>query len=72
MNGKVTTHLNSNKERVIGFTLRVGGGKSPIEDRRNWDGYIVDNKVVRINSKQGLAMMGFPKISYFLFQKIKQ
>ena len=39
----------------------MGGGKSPINDRRNWDGYIVNNKVVRIKPKQGLEMMGFPK-----------
>ena len=49
------------KERKVGFTLRVGGGRSPINDRRNWDGYIVDKKVVRINSEQGRQMMGFPK-----------
>ena len=34
----------------IGFTLRVGGGRSAIDDRRNWDGYIVNNKVVRLSS----------------------
>ena len=45
----------------MGFTLRVGGGRSPINDRRNWDGYIVKNKVVRIKPSQGLQMMGFPK-----------
>lgn len=28
--------------KVIGFTLRVGGKGSPIDDRRNWDGYIVN------------------------------
>ena len=61
LKGKVTKELNSNEERKIGFTLRVGGGRSPINDRRNWDGYIVNNKVVRINSEQGLKMMGFPK-----------
>jgi len=59
--GFVSTDLNGKKERKIGFTLRVGGGKSPINDRRNWDGYIVNKKVIRINSKQGLQMMGFPK-----------
>ena len=59
--GRVTKELNSNEERKIGFTLRVGGGKSPIGDRRNWDGYIVNNKVVRISPQQGLEMMGFPK-----------
>jgi len=59
--GFVSTDMSGKKERKIGFTLRVGGGKSPINDRRNWDGYIVDKKMVRINSKQGLEMMGFPK-----------
>ena len=59
--GKVTKELNSNKERKIGFTLRVGGGKSPMGDRRNWDGYVVNNKFVRISPDQGLEMMGFPK-----------
>ena len=59
--GFASTDMSGKKERKIGFTLRVGGGKSPIDDRRNWDGYIIDKKVVRINSKQGLEMMGFPK-----------
>ena len=59
--GRVTKELNSKEERKVGFTLRVGGGRSPINDRRNWDGYIVNNKVVRIDSKKGLEMMGFPK-----------
>ena len=59
--GLVTTDFKGKKERKVGFTLRVGGGRSPIMDRRNWDGYIVNKKVVRIKSKQGLQMMGFPK-----------
>ncbi len=44
----------------IGFTLRVGGGRSAIDDRRNWDGYIVKNKVVRLSSNEGKKMMGLP------------
>tara|TARA_B100001057_G_scaffold303895_1_gene304048 strand:- start:1486 stop:2394 length:909 start_codon:yes stop_codon:yes gene_type:complete len=59
--GLVTTDFKGKRERKIGFTLRVGGGRSPIMDRRNWDGYIVNKKEVRIKSKQGLQMMGFPK-----------
>ena len=47
--------------REIGFTLRVGGGRSPIDDRRNWDGYIVNNKIVRLSSEEGKKMMGLPK-----------
>lgn len=61
MKGKVTKTFNSKEERIIGFTLRVGGARSSIDDRRNWDGYVVDNKVIRVNPRQGLEMMGFPK-----------
>ena len=52
--------------RDIGLTLRVGGVRYPIDDRRNWDGYIVDGKEVRLSPKQGLEMMGFPKSYKFL------
>lgn len=47
-----------NKE--IGFTLRVGGKGSNINDRRNWDSYLVDGKVKRIGPKEGKKMQGFP------------
>ena len=48
-----------NKE--IGFTLRVGGRGSGISDRRNWDTYLVDDKIVRLSSLEGLKLQGFPK-----------
>lgn len=47
-------------DREVGFTLRVGGGRSPIDDRRNWDGYIVDGEVRRITPDEGKKMQGFP------------
>lgn len=34
-----------NCDRKIGFTLRVGGGGSSIDDRRNWDSYRVNGEV---------------------------
>ena len=46
--------------RDIGFTLRVGGKRSGITDRRNWDGYLVDGVVRRISSREGRIMQGFP------------
>lgn len=46
--------------KVIGFTLRVGGKGSPIDDRRNWDGYIVNGVEKRISPKEGKRMQGFP------------
>ena len=47
-------------DREIGYTLRVGGKRSPIDDRRNWDGYIVDGEVRRLTPGEGKKMQGFP------------
>ena len=47
-------------DREIGLTLRVGGKSSPINDRRNWDGYIVNGKPRRLTPKEALRMQGFP------------
>lgn len=46
--------------REIGFTLRVGGKGSGLNDRRNWDGYLVDGVEKRLSPKEGKTMMGFP------------
>ena len=52
-------------DREIGFTLRVGGRKSGINDRRNWDTYIVDNEIKVLSSKEGKKMQGFPSDFHF-------
>jgi len=52
-------------DREIGLTLRVGGKSSPIHDRRNWDGYIVDGETRRLTPREALKMQGFP--SNFIF-----
>ena len=57
--------LNGQCNRRIGFTMRVGGKGSSIHDRRNWDSYLVDNRVRRLTVAEGKMMMGFPKS--FLF-----
>ncbi len=46
--------------REIGFTLRVGGKGSGIDDRRNWDAYLVNGEVRRLGVEEGKKMMGFP------------
>lgn len=51
--------------KTVGFTLRVGGRGSKIDDRRNWDRYLVDGKEYKLRSKDGIKMMGFP--SDFVF-----
>jgi DNA (cytosine-5)-methyltransferase 1 len=52
--------MKGNVDREIGFTLRVGGKHSPIDDRRNWDGYIVDGQIRRLTPNEGKKMQGFP------------
>lgn len=47
-------------DREIGYTLRVGGKHSPIDDRRNWDGYIVNGEIRRLTPNEGKKMQGFP------------
>ena len=52
--------MKGDVEREIGYTLRVGGKRSPIDDRRNWDGYIVDGELRRLTPNEGKKMQGFP------------
>ncbi len=52
--------LKGKCNKKIGYTLRVGGRGSKIDDRRNWDSYLVDNKIRRITPVEGLLMQGFP------------
>lgn len=47
-------------DKAVGYTLRVGGRGSAINDRRNWEHYMVDGKVKRLGIKEGKKMMGFP------------
>lgn len=59
LGGKVTNP--NGVERKIGFTLRVGGGRSGVHDRRNWDSYLVNGIERQITIDEGRAMQGFPK-----------
>lgn len=56
---------NGECSREIGFTLRVGGRGSNINDRRNWDAYLVDNEVRRLSFKEARIMQGFPESYHF-------
>ncbi|CAG1023328.1 partial DNA (cytosine-5)-methyltransferase 1, partial [Patescibacteria group bacterium] len=51
--------------RDIGFTLRVGGRGSKIDDRRNWEFYQVNNEIRRIKSKEAKRIQGFPDNFHF-------
>jgi DNA (cytosine-5)-methyltransferase 1 len=61
--------------KSIGYTLRVGGKKSPLNDRRNWDGYLVDGVEKRVGIKEAKKMQGFPdtfEFSVSISQAMKQ
>ncbi|MDY3547977.1 HpaII family restriction endonuclease [Riemerella anatipestifer] len=47
--------------REIGFTIRVGGRGSNIDDRRNWDNYEVDGQLRRLSYIEARKMQGFPE-----------
>lgn len=53
--------FNAPCEKKIGFTLRVGGKGSHIDDRRNWEFYRVSGEVRRIGLDEAREMMTFPK-----------
>ena len=57
--------FNGKCNKKIGYTLRVGGRGSKINDRRNWDSYIVNDNIIRISSNEGKKMMGFPNNYFF-------
>lgn len=52
--------LGGKANKEIGYTLRVGGRSSGMNDRRNWDTYLVDGAVRRLTVKEGAKLMGFP------------
>ena len=58
-----------NKE--IGFTLRVGGRGSNINDRRNWEFYMVDGKIKRISILEAKKMQGFPEDYIFPVSEVQ-
>lgn len=51
---------NGKCKKEVGYTLRVGGRGSKIDDRRNWDSYLVDGEIKRLGVEQGKKMQGLP------------
>lgn len=53
--------FGGNCEREVGFTLRVGGKGSKIDDRRNYEFYRVDGEVKRIGIVEAKKIMALPE-----------
>lgn len=56
----MTDILGGSVAKKIGHTLRVGGRRSGVGDRRNWDSYIVDGREKTLTPFQAKLMQGFP------------
>ena len=59
LGGRVTTP--GGLERTVGFTLRVGGRGPGVNDKRNWDSYIVDGVEKRLSLDEARQLQGFPE-----------
>jgi DNA (cytosine-5)-methyltransferase 1 len=57
---------NGQCEKKVGYTLRVGGRGSKIDDRRNWDAYLVNGEIKKIGVQEGKKMQGLPEDFQFL------
>lgn len=55
----LSEYLGKNFERDCAYTIRCGGRNSPITDRHNWDGYIVDGEEYRLSIPDALRLQGF-------------
>ena len=53
--------MGGKTEREYSFTIRIGGRRSGINNRFNWDAYVVDGKVRYITPEECLLLHGFPK-----------
>jgi len=51
--------LGKNFEKKTAYTIRCGGKNSPINDKHNWDGYIVDGNEYRLTKEDCLKIQGF-------------
>lgn len=58
---KLSDVLGGKVNREFGFTVRIGGRRSGINNKYNWDSYIVNGQVKVITPEQCLLLQGFPK-----------
>ena len=50
--------------KKIAYTIRIGGRKSGVKNRHNWDGYIVNGKEYFLSAKDCMRLMGFSDADY--------
>lgn len=55
----LTDFFNKKFEKKYAYTIRCGGRNSSINDKHNWDGYIVNDIEYRLTIKDCLKLQGF-------------
>jgi DNA (cytosine-5)-methyltransferase 1 len=55
----LSEYLGKSFEKKTAYTIRCGGRSSPINDKHNWDGYIVDGNEYRLTIDDCLKLQGF-------------
>lgn len=48
-------------DKDVAYTIRLGGRKSKVGNKHNWDGYIVNGKEYYLTGKDCLLLMGFSR-----------
>lgn len=61
--------MNGKTERDYAFTIRIGGRRSGINNKYNWDCYMVDGKEHYITVEECLQLQGFPREYYLAGNK---
>lgn len=55
----LSEYLGNTFEKKIAYTIRCGGRNSPIDDKHNWDGYVVNGQEYRLTVHDCLKLQGF-------------
>lgn len=55
----LSEYLGKEFNKNTAYTIRCGGRNSPIDDKHNWDGYLVNGKEYRLTIDDCLKLQGF-------------
>ncbi len=61
---KLSDVMGGKTNREYAFTIRIGGRRSGIDNKFNWDCYLVDGKPRYITVEECLELQGFPRDFY--------
>ncbi len=64
--------MDKNFEKNVAYTIRCGGRQSPINDKHNWDGYMVDGIEYRLTIEDCLKLQGYDNSFVLMGSKKEQ